>query len=56
MPAFGAYAGGLDVLDPAISRLFGRVRVRALMLGRDRLHLFAGHRLEPVAGGGRSVK
>ncbi|MBI1245235.1 MAG: ligase-associated DNA damage response endonuclease PdeM [Alphaproteobacteria bacterium] len=56
MPAFGAYAGGLDVLDPAISRLFGRVRVRALLLGRDRLHLFPGHKLEPVVGGNRSLK
>jgi DNA ligase-associated metallophosphoesterase len=50
MPAFGAYAGGLDVLDPAIFRLFGRSRTRALLLGRDRLHLFATQRLEPVAG------
>jgi len=56
MPAFGAYAGGLDVLDPAISRLFGRVRVRALLLGPDRLHLFPGHRLEPVVAGQRRTK
>ena len=50
MPAFGAYAGGLDVLDPAIFRLFGRTRTRVLLLGRDRLHLFATQRLEPVVG------
>ncbi len=56
LPAFGAPAGGLDVLDPAISRLFGRVRVRALLLGADRLQLFPGHRLEPVAGGPRRLK
>lgn len=56
MPAFGAPAGGRDVLDPAISRLFGRVRVRALLLGADRLQLVPGNRLEPVAGGARRVK
>ena len=39
MPAFGAYAGGLDCLDPAIAGLFGRAGFRALMLGRERLHL-----------------
>lgn len=41
MPAFGAYAGGLDCLDPAVSGLFGRAGFRALMLGRERLHLVA---------------
>lgn len=39
MPAFGAYAGGLDCLDPAVAGLFGRAGFRALLLGRDRLHL-----------------
>ena len=53
MPAFGTEEGGRDVLEPAISRLFGRVRVRALLLGRERLQLFPGHRLEPVAAGNR---
>lgn len=46
MPAFGAYAGGLDVLDPAIARLFGRAGFRALMLGTERLHLVAKAQLE----------
>jgi DNA ligase-associated metallophosphoesterase len=41
MPAFGAYAGGLDCLAPAISGLFGRQGFRALLLGRERLHLVA---------------
>ena len=39
MPAFGAYTGGLDVRDPAISGLFpagGRV----FLLGQDRLFSF----------------
>ena len=37
LPAFGAYTGGLDVGDPAISDLFPR-GARALVLGRDRVH------------------
>jgi DNA ligase-associated metallophosphoesterase len=45
MPAFGAYAGGLDCLDPAIAGLFGPGGFRALMLGRERLHLVARHQL-----------
>jgi len=40
LPAFGAYTGGLDVRDPAISRLFPRGG-RAFLLGRDRLFSFA---------------
>jgi uncharacterized protein len=48
MPAFGAYAGGLDALDRAIAGLFGRTRFRVLMTGKDRLHLFPAGRLEPI--------
>lgn len=40
LPAFGAYAGGLDVRDPAIARLFGR-NARIHILGRMKLHSFA---------------
>lgn len=40
MPAFGAYTGGLDVRDPAISRLFPRGG-RVFLLGKDRLFSFA---------------
>ena len=40
MPALGAFAGGLDVLDVAISRLFGRAGFRVLVPGRERLHFF----------------
>jgi DNA ligase-associated metallophosphoesterase len=39
LPAFGAYAGGLDVRDPAIARLFPRGG-RAFLLGRERLFSF----------------
>lgn len=45
MPAFGAFAGGLDVLDPAIAGLFGRAGFRVLMIGRERLHMFTRERL-----------
>lgn len=37
LPAFGAYTGGLDVLDPAIDRLFPTGFV-ARILGRHRVH------------------
>jgi uncharacterized protein len=37
MPAFGAYTGGLDAGDPAVSALFPR-GARAFLLGRDRLY------------------
>ena len=49
MPAFGAYAGGLDALDPAIAGLFGRAGFRVLLLGRERLHLFPHSALERIA-------
>src|SRR6185312_11813203 len=37
MPAFGAYAGGLDVGDVAIASLFPG-RFHAFMLGQDRVY------------------
>jgi metallophosphoesterase superfamily enzyme len=40
MPAFGAYAGGLDVRDRAIAELFPRGG-RVFLLGQDRLFSFA---------------
>ena len=40
LPAFGAYAGGLDIRDAAIARLFPGGS-RAFLLGRDRLFSFA---------------
>ena len=39
LPAFGAFAGGLDVFDPAIRALFPRA-FAAHILGRDRVHRF----------------
>ena len=35
LPAFGAYAGGLDVRDPAFAGLFRRTSFRAFVLGDD---------------------
>lgn len=40
LPAFGAYAGGLDVLDPAIRALLGS-DFAVHLIGRDRVHRFA---------------
>jgi len=37
MPAFGAYAGGLDALDPAIAGLFGRRGSRSTGRGCSRI-------------------
>lgn len=45
LPAFGAYAGGLDVLDPAISSLF-REGFHVWVLGRSRLHRLPRARLD----------
>lgn len=46
LPAFGAYAGGLDVFDPAIAGQFGRAGFRVFFLRPDRLHMFPRDRLE----------
>ena len=54
LPAFGAFAGGLDVLDPAISGLFGK-GFDAFLLGRDRVFRVPHHRLGPLAWPERSV-
>jgi metallophosphoesterase superfamily enzyme len=38
LPAFGAYAGGLNVRDRAIVSLFGALSFTAHMLGEGRLY------------------
>jgi uncharacterized protein len=48
LPAFGAYAGGLDVRDPAIERLLGR-DYTVFILGRSRVHAFQRSRSIGVA-------
>jgi len=46
LPAFGAYTGGLDVLDPALAGLFdGGLRVH--LIARGRLHAFPRSALAP---------
>jgi metallophosphoesterase superfamily enzyme len=41
MPAFGAYAGGLNLRDAAFARLFPGRAPRAHVLGRDRVYAVA---------------
>lgn len=48
LPAFGAYAGGLDVLDPAIAQHFAKEFVVQL-LARDRVWPFPRTALLPIA-------
>jgi DNA ligase-associated metallophosphoesterase len=48
LPAFGAYAGGLDVREPAIARLFPR-GLRVFLLGQDQLFSFALEQLGRMA-------
>ena len=40
MPAFGAYAGGLELRDQAFVGLFNRARMEAVILNGNRVHLF----------------
>ena len=47
LPAFGAYAGGLDVRDPAIECLLGRAYT-VFILGRARVHAFQRQRMLPI--------
>ncbi len=44
LPSFGAYTGGLDVLDPALSRLF-RDGFSVVLIGRNRLYRLTSTRL-----------
>jgi uncharacterized protein len=46
MPSFGAYTGGLNVLDSALAPLLGR-RFEVRMMGREKLFAFPSTRLEP---------
>jgi DNA ligase-associated metallophosphoesterase len=47
MPAFGAYAGGLNVRDQAIFGLFGSLTFNAHMLGAQRLYAITAERCLP---------
>lgn len=43
MPAFGAYAGGLNLRDAAFAPLFAGATPRAHVLGRSRVYAVASH-------------
>jgi uncharacterized protein len=47
MPAFGAFAGGLNVRDAAFADLFESLSFTAHMLGEDRLYAFPANRCLP---------
>ncbi|MGI9506647.1 MAG: ligase-associated DNA damage response endonuclease PdeM [Geminicoccaceae bacterium] len=48
LPAFGSYAGGLNVLNPAVATLFPG-DYHAYLLGEDRVHRVAKHQIERSA-------
>ena len=48
LPSFGAFTGGLDILDPAVATLF-RDDYRAYLLGDDKVHMMAKHQIEQRA-------
>lgn len=54
LPAFGAYAGGLNVLDPAIRPLFGAMT--AHVLGRRRIYAVAEAALAPDSWGAARLR
>ncbi len=47
MPAFGTYAGGLNVLDEAFEPLFGHDGISVWMLGQEGLYPVASRLLKP---------
>lgn len=47
LPAFGAYTGGLNVLDDAFSLLFGRGDFAVWLLGQEGLYPVATRQLRP---------
>jgi metallophosphoesterase superfamily enzyme len=50
LPAFGAYAGGLNVLDRAFAKLFVADALSAWMLGSSGVYRMPESRLVPDAG------
>ena len=47
MPAFGAYAGGLNVRDRAFAQVFGTLAFTAHMLGERRVYAVAAKHCLP---------
>ena len=46
LPSFGAYTGGMDVLDPMIAKKFQRT-FKVHMLGRKKIHVLPRQKLAP---------
>jgi hypothetical protein len=44
MPAFGAYAGGLNIRHAAFMQVFGALAFTAHLIGQRRLYAFAAAR------------
>ena len=47
MPAFGAFTGGLHVLDPAFAAIFPKAHFTAWMIGPRAVHAFPASALSP---------
>jgi uncharacterized protein len=47
MPAFGAYAGGLNVLSPPFAGLFPERRFQLWVIGRQAIHRIPANRVSP---------
>lgn len=47
MPAFGAFAGGLNIRDAAFRGVFGATAFTAYVLGQDRIYAFAAAHCVP---------
>jgi metallophosphoesterase superfamily enzyme len=47
MPAFGAYTGGLNVLDDAFAGLLARAKLEAWMMGRSTVYPVLARALLP---------
>lgn len=52
LPAFGTYTGGMNVLDPALSRLVDPTTATAIMIRDRRTYLFPVRELVTDSGGG----
>lgn len=56
LPAFGAYAGGLDLRDKAFSGLFDFARLQAVVIGSARVHVFEAAAFDATRNVQRAVR
>jgi uncharacterized protein len=47
MPAFGSFAGGLNILDAAFEPIFGNEGLKVWMMGQDGVYPLATRQLRP---------